>query len=146
MSTKGGRKNLGTVVELAETGEDCVTSPLIANPDAPSTENNADIQNSQNIVIEIPSDDVTKESEFHHPEAEHKSYKYPKDIEELYEQVCHYFICTDLFTFTRGFVSMGFFVKHFKFSLNHILTIVHFSDTDIHFHHLDVARFSPDLD
>uniref|UniRef100_A0A7E4UXU2 RBR-type E3 ubiquitin transferase n=1 Tax=Panagrellus redivivus TaxID=6233 RepID=A0A7E4UXU2_PANRE len=37
-SKNGGRKNLGTVVELAETGDDC-TSPLIADSSEPSSTN-----------------------------------------------------------------------------------------------------------
>jgi hypothetical protein len=92
MSIKGGRKNLGTVVELAETGEDC-SSPLLTNPTsinsittvAAVAENIS--ENSDHVVIEIPSDDIDEDGTYRVPEAETRTTRYPKDIEQLYEQV-----------------------------------------------------------
>jgi hypothetical protein len=93
MSIKGGRKNLGTVVELAETGEDC-TSPLIPNTASTTTATTATKSITENsgdhVVIEIPTnptdDSSDEELRYRVPEAETRTYKYPKDIEQLYEQ------------------------------------------------------------
>uniref|UniRef100_A0A914YZ64 RBR-type E3 ubiquitin transferase n=1 Tax=Panagrolaimus superbus TaxID=310955 RepID=A0A914YZ64_9BILA len=85
MSIKGGRKNLGTVVELAETGEDTITSPLLTNlTTINSTENKS--ENSDHVVIEIPSEDTEEDGTYRVPEAETRTSRYPKDIEQLYEQ------------------------------------------------------------
>ena len=54
MSGKGGRKNLGTVVECSETGDDCTSPLLISKTDSGGVDAENKEPVSEEVTTEVP--------------------------------------------------------------------------------------------